>query len=51
MDSTQRVLKLVKFNQSQFSQDVQKMNFISSPLGELTSSLIAIVYIGTKCCS
>lgn len=51
MDSTQRDLKVVKFNQVQFSQDVQKMNFISSPLGELASSPTAIVFIGTKCCS
>ncbi len=51
MDSTQRDLKVVKFEQNQFTQDIQKMNFISSPLGELASSPSAIVFIGTKCCS
>lgn len=50
MDSTQRDLKVVKFNQAQFSQDIQKMNFISSPLGELASSPTAIVFFGTNCC-
>ena len=51
MESTERGQKVVKYSPLQFTEAVQKMNFISNPLSELASSPNAIVYIGTKCCS
>lgn len=51
MQSTERDLKVINFNPQQFSEMIQKMNYINSPLSELAAAPSAIVYIGTPCCS
>ena len=48
--STERE-QIIKYNPIEFSQAVQKMNFISNPLGELASAPTATIYLSTKCCS
>lgn len=51
METTERDLKVVKYNPQQFTEMIQKINYIEKPLGELASAPSAIVFIGEPCCS
>lgn len=50
METTERT-NVIKYNPVQFSEAVEKMNFIKNPLDELANAPSAVIFINLKCCS